>query len=453
MRRLGIGEVCRLLDIKPHVLRYWEEEISFLEPEKNVGGRRMYGDTEMNLLYRLKYLIVEKRLTVEGAKLALLDEMSGPSGNEKAEILAQRRNLLDSLAGLDRLKEKTSDLIGSSFIPPDQEYLREIWKDLPVRKRRNLSFDLIRLPRNLFTLLGAIHAGSPPDAAFPGLELVPRGSVRGGFEEARQRIAEGRLALVTIVPEMRSEISGVPGKDAPAVSDKIATALVRLARAIKEGSREYGKMPLWYIFTPPGKFSPDYDPVQEKKAPQSFRGLLSREDSLFFDEENIVFSRQPFFPYLDSQGRPLLEKDGHIAGYASGMAGVFLVISSPAFQRGLASRGIDTLNMLPINRFSLNFPDRELLAGHCQRGAGLSVLCLAAGSGNGEGPACRTSGNYILSRDFLSSCNPAFYRAPAVIAAPDSADELEQRPAGIIRTSFISCITRAASAWGIREEG
>jgi DNA-binding transcriptional MerR regulator len=437
MRRLGIGEVCRLLDIKPHVLRYWEEEISFLEPEKNAGGRRMYGDKEMNLLYRLKYLIVEKRLTVEGAKIALLEEMSGPHGNEKAEILAQRKNLLDSLEGLDRLKEKTSDLIGSSFIPPDQEYLREVWKDLPVRKRRNLSFDLMRLPQNLFTLLGALHEASPPEPPSCDLELVPRASVKSGFEEAARRLAEGKLALVTVVPALPRGA----GEDSSA--EGLVPALARLAAAVKEGAGPYGRIPLWYIFSAPGS-------LQEESP--SLRTLLSREDPLFHDEENIVFLRQPFFPYLDRQGRLLLEKDGHIAGYASGMAGVLLVMGSPAFGRELASRGTGALNMLPLNRFSLNFPDRELLAGHFLRGAELSVLCHAAGGADTKGPAYRTSGNYVLDGAFLSSCNPAFYLSPRLIPGPNSADELEGRPAGTVRASLSSCIAAARAAWGIREE-
>jgi DNA-binding transcriptional MerR regulator len=431
MRRLGIGEVCRLLDIKPHILRYWEEEISFLEPEKNTGGRRMYGDSELNLLYRLKYLIVEKRLTVEGAKLALLDEMSGPRGNEKAEILAQRKNLLDSLEGLDRLKEKTSDLIGSSFIPSGQEHLREIWKDLPMRKRRNLSFDLLRLPQHLFTLLAALHEAAPANVPSRGLELVSRKNIPGGFDEAEECLASRKFALLTIAPD----IPGAALKD-------IAAALLRLAKAVKEGSKPYGKIPLWYIFTAPR--------IKEEPAPASLRSILCEDDSLFFDEEQILFLKQPFFPYLDRQGRLLMDGDGHIAGYASGMAGVLLVMSSPAFQRGLAARGGAVLGMLPLNRFSLNFPDRELLAGHFLRKADLSVLC-AAENGDSGGTAYRTTGNYILRSGFLSSCNPAFYFSPAVIPAENSADELEERPYGKIQASLSSCAQEAAVVWGMYE--
>jgi len=95
MKRLGIGEICRLLDIKPHILRYWEAEIPLLDPPKDTGGRRVYGDRELNLLYRLRYLIQEKRYTVEGAKLALLDELAGGRADEKALVGAVRSRLLE----------------------------------------------------------------------------------------------------------------------------------------------------------------------------------------------------------------------------------------------------------------------------------------------------------------------------------------------------------------------
>ncbi|MDR1625009.1 MAG: MerR family transcriptional regulator [Spirochaetia bacterium] len=456
MRRLGIGEVCRLLDIKPHVLRYWEEEISFLEPEKNVGGRRMYGDRDLSMLYRLKFLITQKRLTVEGAKLALLEEMSGPRANEKAQILALRKNLLDAREALEDLEEKAEEFTGSSFIPRGQEHLREIWKSLPPYKRRSLSADLLRLPSGLCTLLAALHAKKaaralPPEAARP-VELVPRKSLAGRDTAAADAcLAGGRLALVTILP-------------ACSPWDSAVHALKGLARAIREGGKPYGKIPLWYIFAPPE------NPSGDKPAPAGLRTMLCREDSFFYDEEKVLFLRQPFFPYLDSRGLLCVQEDGHIAGYASGMAGVFLVVSSPVFSRGLAARGVDTLGILPANHFSLNFPDRELLAGHDERGAGLSLVCAAGAA----------TGNYIAGTSFLASCGFGLYAgfSSALIPGAKRADELnEDRPGAKPQASFaefpvlkarlslsacrgaaehdragsgVSC--RPAVVWGIKED-
>jgi DNA-binding transcriptional MerR regulator len=225
------------------VLRYWEEEIPFLEPEKNVGGRRMYGDRDLSMLYRLKFLITQKRLTVEGAKLALLEEMSGPRANEKAQILALRKNLLDAREALEDLEEKAEEFTGSSFIPQGQEHLRGIWKTLPPQKRRSLSADLLRLPLGLCTLLAALHAQNAafsfsPEAARP-LELVPRKTLADRDTAAADAcLAEGRLALVTILP-------------ASSPRESALHALTGLARAIRKGGEPYEKIPLWYIFAPP----------------------------------------------------------------------------------------------------------------------------------------------------------------------------------------------------------
>jgi DNA-binding transcriptional MerR regulator len=412
------------------VLRYWEEEISFLEPEKNIGGRRMYGDKELNLLYRLKYLIVEKRLTVEGAKLALLDEMSGPHGNEKAQIHAQRKNLLDSLDALGRLKEETAEFAGSSFIPPGQEHLREIWQNLSPGKRRNLSADLMHLPQELLTLLAALRKRSPDavTAVSTGaaLEVTPRKSRLAAQPltgAAAECLASGRLALVTVLP------------DTGAGAQAAAGALRQLAQAVREGVKPYGPPPVWYIFTSPERCA--Y--VENEQEPPSLRTLLCRGDSFFYDEEKVIFTRQPFFPYLDEEDRLRIQEDGRVAGYASGMAGVLLVMSSPAFQRGLAARGIDTLCILPLNHFSLNFPGRELLEGHIERRADLSVLCALSGDGG-----YATTGNYILRPGFLS--------LPLLIADGNSADELEELPLRKIRSSLSLYIGGAGRIWGIREE-
>ena len=127
------------------------------------------------------------------------------------------------------------------------------------------------------------------------------------------------------------------------------------------------------------------------------------------------------------------------------MAGVFLILSSPAFARSLAVRGVDTLYFLPLNRFSLNFPDRELLAGHLARQAGLSVLC--------AGDGCRTTGNYIADTAFISSCNFSLHArlAPAFILRAKLADEIEEIPVREVRLALSSC-AGAGGVWGIMEE-
>ena len=75
-QRYTIGEVSKLLGVKQHVIRYWEEEVPFLAPKKSKSGRRVYTDRELQLLLRLKHLLYEKRYTIEGARERIWKETS-----------------------------------------------------------------------------------------------------------------------------------------------------------------------------------------------------------------------------------------------------------------------------------------------------------------------------------------------------------------------------------------
>ncbi|MFP4383098.1 MAG: MerR family transcriptional regulator [Spirochaetia bacterium] len=112
MRHYSIGEVCEILKIKPHILRYWEKEIELLTPVKDRSGRRIYSFRDIQLLFRLRYLIYTKKYTVEGAKKKLLDELDGKQGNLKAEIMLQRDNLLSLLSKIKEEQKKAD-----SFLP------------------------------------------------------------------------------------------------------------------------------------------------------------------------------------------------------------------------------------------------------------------------------------------------------------------------------------------------
>lgn len=66
-----IGEVSRLVGVKPYVLRYWESEFSGLSPKKSGTGHRLYRRREVELLLEIKRLLYDKRFTIEGARKAL----------------------------------------------------------------------------------------------------------------------------------------------------------------------------------------------------------------------------------------------------------------------------------------------------------------------------------------------------------------------------------------------
>ena len=60
----SIGQIEEITGVKAHVLRYWEEVIPGFAPQKDIGGRRIYSQRELELVMRLKYLIQEKKFTM-----------------------------------------------------------------------------------------------------------------------------------------------------------------------------------------------------------------------------------------------------------------------------------------------------------------------------------------------------------------------------------------------------
>lgn len=63
-----IGEVSRIADIEPYVLRYWETEFPFLKPRKNKSGQRVYVKKDLEFILEIKRLLYQERYTIEGVR-------------------------------------------------------------------------------------------------------------------------------------------------------------------------------------------------------------------------------------------------------------------------------------------------------------------------------------------------------------------------------------------------
>jgi DNA-binding transcriptional MerR regulator len=74
-----IGEVCKLADVQPYVLRYWETEFPQLAPGKSGGGQRLYTRREIDTILRIKELLYRDGFTIAGAKKKLEVEGSEPA--------------------------------------------------------------------------------------------------------------------------------------------------------------------------------------------------------------------------------------------------------------------------------------------------------------------------------------------------------------------------------------
>ena len=128
-----IGEVCKLVEIQPYVLRFWETEFPFLTPDKSKAGQRVYGEREIAIIRRIKELLYDEGYTIAGAKKKLEAELTangspasnqkqgeaGKGGGEKAAVRkiavdtddTQRVELLR--AGIEGALKQARDILGT----------------------------------------------------------------------------------------------------------------------------------------------------------------------------------------------------------------------------------------------------------------------------------------------------------------------------------------------------
>jgi DNA-binding transcriptional MerR regulator len=115
-----IGEVSRLTDLKPFVLRYWETEFPMLEPVKSASGHRLYRQQDVDMVLRIKRLLYDEGFTIAGARRHLRDHndpgesdgatalSSGGAAEGPAQLLSRKMllNLRDSLRAFLTLLER-----------------------------------------------------------------------------------------------------------------------------------------------------------------------------------------------------------------------------------------------------------------------------------------------------------------------------------------------------------
>jgi DNA-binding transcriptional MerR regulator len=100
-RYFTIGEVGELCAVKPHVLRYWEQEFNQLKPQKRRGNRRYYQHHEVVLIRRIRDLLYNDGFTIHGAKNRL-EEL-----DSQGQIRAELEAVFNILGDLKKLVEQS----------------------------------------------------------------------------------------------------------------------------------------------------------------------------------------------------------------------------------------------------------------------------------------------------------------------------------------------------------
>ena len=96
-RYFTIGEVSELCGVKPHVLRYWEQEFPHLKPLKRRGNRRYYQRQDVILIRQIRSLLYEHGFTIGGARQRLSGDDAKVDVNQSQQIIRQMRLELEEV--------------------------------------------------------------------------------------------------------------------------------------------------------------------------------------------------------------------------------------------------------------------------------------------------------------------------------------------------------------------
>jgi DNA-binding transcriptional MerR regulator len=104
-----IGEVSRIVDVEPYVLRYWETEFPFLKPRKNKSGQRVYIKKDVELLITVKRLLYQERYTIEGVRKRL--GLPSAGSEPKTEKDLQRKEVRQPSRAIEHVKKRLRDIL------------------------------------------------------------------------------------------------------------------------------------------------------------------------------------------------------------------------------------------------------------------------------------------------------------------------------------------------------
>jgi DNA-binding transcriptional MerR regulator len=116
-RYFAIGEVSKLCNVKPHVLRYWEQEFPNLSPNTRRGNRRYYQPEEILLIRKIRELLYDEGYTIQGAKQKLSNKQFVKDTTSQEQIQKAQAELplnnepLTSKEPVENLKNQLADIL------------------------------------------------------------------------------------------------------------------------------------------------------------------------------------------------------------------------------------------------------------------------------------------------------------------------------------------------------
>ena len=101
----SISEVCKIIGLEPHVLRYWESEFTQLRPKKNRAGNRAYREKDIELVKYIKHLLYEERFTIPGAKKQLSE-----NSNNLGKTPVQSMHISETMISIEDIKKQLREI-------------------------------------------------------------------------------------------------------------------------------------------------------------------------------------------------------------------------------------------------------------------------------------------------------------------------------------------------------
>jgi len=366
MRFYGIGEVARLLRVKPHVIRYWESEAPFLNPRKGFGGRREYSTRDVQLLMRFQFLLRDKRYTVEGARRRIWEEIGGGTPDALSRVAQVRGDLIEVLAQVQKRRTvpMNESTIREKYESLGQEHLFRFWQRRPAAMKERLLADLERMDPDLVARLAARVADRdpplPPFGPAPFLDMRETGQDAEARALGESLIRGGRMAFLTVAGGQGSRLGFDGPKGLFAISPIRKASLFRIfAEKLLAARRHYGAAIPWLIMT---------SPQNHARTLEHFEA----EDWYGLGKDTVHCFVQGTLPSLSPEGKLLLAEDGGIFENPNGHGGVIEGLRESGLLETMRDQGVEELSYFQVDNPLVNVPDPVFLGCHRRAGSLIS---------------------------------------------------------------------------------
>ncbi|HUI72318.1 MAG TPA: UTP--glucose-1-phosphate uridylyltransferase [Spirochaetia bacterium] len=386
MKSWSIGEVARFLGIKPYIIRYWESELPLLSPRKGLSGRREYSSREIRLLMRFRYLLHEKKFTIEGAKRRMWEELGAGEQDTTARFDAMRADLVEALMTLQRGRHSeapsvdsdgegatelgrnvmTEKQIRETCSAHGQEHLFQHWEARPARLKQRLLSDLASLDFGRLEELRARLRESAPGVASPAPVPAPYVALDRSARDTEAKdigdelIRRGKTALLTVAGGQGSRLGFDGPKGMFAISPLRKLTLFALhAEKLLAARRWYGAQIPWLIMT---------SPSNRTETEEYFR----RESWFGLGSSSVLFFSQGTLPSLSPEGGLLMAPDGGLFFNPNGHGGVISALNERGVLQEMRDRGVEELSSFQVDNPLVRAPDPVFLGFHRKEGSDIS---------------------------------------------------------------------------------